>query len=244
MLVLPLRTCPPWLPPWFFTQITHQSPLLANLPPLQLHTNSSSFPNLVCHHTTVTQLCPYVTTCMFFWWSLCRNRLSSFKIASFQVCYYSQHRFCGKLSYIYYCELKSFDKFPCRSVTRSWSLLIYASTTSQFRLISPSICRSSAYDGSSPMVAENYTSNSVCNLLYCTYLSGDVVSYLWAHCILWCWQVWGVAWCYAWWIQALRSNNIWFLVLFHPSINVLGSRWVYMIKNLVDGSVRAIFNLK
>jgi hypothetical protein len=38
-------------------------------------------------------------------------------------------------------------------------------------------------------------------------------------------------------IQALRSNNTWSLVPFHPSMNVVGSRWVYMIKHRVDGSI-------
>jgi len=38
-------------------------------------------------------------------------------------------------------------------------------------------------------------------------------------------------------IQALRSNNTWSLVPFHPSMNVVGSRWVYMIEHRVDGSI-------
>ena len=38
-------------------------------------------------------------------------------------------------------------------------------------------------------------------------------------------------------IQALRSNNTWSLVPFHLSMNVVSSRWVYKIKNLVDDSV-------
>jgi hypothetical protein len=38
-------------------------------------------------------------------------------------------------------------------------------------------------------------------------------------------------------IQALRSNNTWSLVPFHPSMNVVGSRRVYMIKHRVDGSI-------
>jgi hypothetical protein len=38
-------------------------------------------------------------------------------------------------------------------------------------------------------------------------------------------------------IQALRSNNTWSLVPFHPSMNVVGSRWVYKIKRHVDGSI-------
>jgi hypothetical protein len=38
-------------------------------------------------------------------------------------------------------------------------------------------------------------------------------------------------------IQALRSNNTWSLVPFHPSMNVVGSRWVYKIKHHVDGSI-------
>jgi hypothetical protein len=38
-------------------------------------------------------------------------------------------------------------------------------------------------------------------------------------------------------IKALRSNQTWSLVPFHPSMNVVGSRWVYRIKHLVDGSI-------
>jgi hypothetical protein len=38
-------------------------------------------------------------------------------------------------------------------------------------------------------------------------------------------------------IQALCSYNTWFLVHFHPSMNVVGSHWVYMIKRHVDGSI-------
>jgi len=38
-------------------------------------------------------------------------------------------------------------------------------------------------------------------------------------------------------IQALRSNNTWSLVPFHLSMNVVSSRWVYKIKNLMDDSV-------
>jgi hypothetical protein len=43
-----------------------------------------------------------------------------------------------------------------------------------------------------PMAAENYPSNNVYSLLCNTYLLGHVLSYLWVHCILWCWQVWGI----------------------------------------------------
>jgi hypothetical protein len=38
-------------------------------------------------------------------------------------------------------------------------------------------------------------------------------------------------------IKALRYNHTWSLVSFHPSMNVVGSRWVYRIKRRVDGSI-------
>jgi len=38
-------------------------------------------------------------------------------------------------------------------------------------------------------------------------------------------------------IQALRSNNTWSLLPFHPSMNVIGSRWVYKIKRRVDDNI-------
>ena len=38
-------------------------------------------------------------------------------------------------------------------------------------------------------------------------------------------------------ITALRENRTWFLVPFYPSINVVGSRWVYQIKRRVNGSI-------
>ena len=38
-------------------------------------------------------------------------------------------------------------------------------------------------------------------------------------------------------IAALRENRTWSLVPFHPSMNVVGSRWVYRIKRRVDGSI-------
>jgi len=38
-------------------------------------------------------------------------------------------------------------------------------------------------------------------------------------------------------IAALRSNRTWSLVLFHSSMNIVGSRWVYRIKRRVDGSI-------
>jgi len=38
-------------------------------------------------------------------------------------------------------------------------------------------------------------------------------------------------------IQALCANRTWTLVSFHPSMNVVGSRWVYKIKCRSDGSI-------
>jgi hypothetical protein len=38
-------------------------------------------------------------------------------------------------------------------------------------------------------------------------------------------------------IAALRTNRTWSLVPFHPSMNIVGSRWVYRIKRRVDGSI-------
>jgi hypothetical protein len=38
-------------------------------------------------------------------------------------------------------------------------------------------------------------------------------------------------------IAALRTNRTWSLVPFHPSMNVVGSRWVYRINRRVDGSI-------
>jgi len=38
-------------------------------------------------------------------------------------------------------------------------------------------------------------------------------------------------------IQALRSNDTWSLVPFHPSMNIVGSRWVYRIKHHMNSSV-------
>jgi len=38
-------------------------------------------------------------------------------------------------------------------------------------------------------------------------------------------------------IKALRSNHTWSLMPFHPSMNVVGSGWVYQIKHRVGGSV-------
>jgi hypothetical protein len=38
-------------------------------------------------------------------------------------------------------------------------------------------------------------------------------------------------------IQALRANRTWTLVPSHPSMNVVGSRWVYKIKRRSDGSI-------
>jgi hypothetical protein len=38
-------------------------------------------------------------------------------------------------------------------------------------------------------------------------------------------------------IAALCTNRTWSLVPFHPSMNVVGNRWVYQIKRRVDGSI-------
>ena len=38
-------------------------------------------------------------------------------------------------------------------------------------------------------------------------------------------------------ITTLRENRTWSLVPFYPSMNVVGSRWVYRIKRRVDGSI-------
>jgi len=38
-------------------------------------------------------------------------------------------------------------------------------------------------------------------------------------------------------IQALCANKTWTLVSFHPSMNVVGSRWVYIIKCKADGNI-------
>jgi hypothetical protein len=38
-------------------------------------------------------------------------------------------------------------------------------------------------------------------------------------------------------IQALHANRTWTLVSFHPSMNVVGNRWVYKIKRRSDGSI-------
>jgi hypothetical protein len=38
-------------------------------------------------------------------------------------------------------------------------------------------------------------------------------------------------------IAALCEKRTWSLVPFYPSMNVVGSRWVYRIKRRVDGSI-------
>ena len=38
-------------------------------------------------------------------------------------------------------------------------------------------------------------------------------------------------------IQALHANRTWTLVPFHPSMNIVGSWWVYKIKRKSDGSI-------
>jgi hypothetical protein len=39
-------------------------------------------------------------------------------------------------------------------------------------------------------------------------------------------------------LQALSSNDIWSLVPFHPSMNIVGSRWVYKIKYRANSNVK------
>jgi len=39
-------------------------------------------------------------------------------------------------------------------------------------------------------------------------------------------------------IQALHDNGTWTLVSYQPSMNLVGSRWVYKIKQCADGSVK------
>jgi len=124
---------------------------------------------------------------------------SFFRIAYFQIYYYRQHIFCSRLSIICRCELWLFGRSLCRSATLYWSLLLPASAASQFRVFSPLVCYLLAFDGSSPTITKNCTSHSIYSLLCCTYLSGNVLSYLWAHWLLWCSQVWGMTWCYARW---------------------------------------------
>jgi len=43
-------------------------------------------------------------------------------------------------------------------------------------------------------------------------------------------------------IQALRSDNTWSLVPFHPLMNVVGSRWVY--KMAVLSNIRHVWLLE
>jgi histone deacetylase 1/2 len=38
-------------------------------------------------------------------------------------------------------------------------------------------------------------------------------------------------------LQALHSNQTWSLAPLHPSMNVIGRRWVYKIKRHVDGQI-------
>ena len=38
-------------------------------------------------------------------------------------------------------------------------------------------------------------------------------------------------------IAVLRKNHTWSFVLFYPSMNIVGSRWVYRIKRRVNGSI-------
>ena len=40
-------------------------------------------------------------------------------------------------------------------------------------------------------------------------------------------------------IQALRTNRTWTLMPFHPSMNVVGSRWMYKIKRISDDSIKS-----
>jgi hypothetical protein len=41
-------------------------------------------------------------------------------------------------------------------------------------------------------------------------------------------------------IQALRSNDTWSLVPFHPLMYAVGSYWVYKIKHCANGSIELI----
>jgi hypothetical protein len=38
-------------------------------------------------------------------------------------------------------------------------------------------------------------------------------------------------------IRALHSNQTWSLVPSHPSMNMIGSKWVYKIKRHADGRI-------
>jgi len=73
----------------------------------------------------------------------------------FQVCHCNQLWFYDRFSYIFCCELRSFNIFSCKSITLCWSLILSSSAAFQFRFFCPSVCCSSASDSSSPSAAKD-----------------------------------------------------------------------------------------